>query len=374
MLRLLLTAGIVCAALADSTCVDCPEYHALSAKDKSDVLWEKITNSSYSKPFPNDWYSSLEMLKLFTESMDEPFDRFSDEFPAGRLRLIHSLGAIAKVSFVSANSSYTGMFQGADYGFARLSLARKPDPFAPGMAVKLLRDSSYSANIICMYGLDGQTSYNFFENQFKTWIADPTEASLKVLLKRFETGALNATHLAVDGLATATQTGEMVPNPSAPGALYFVPNPALVFGDDPHDFRDDLVSLPSGTKLYDVIATTTPCLCSGQPCNNVSDCADTVRVGELVMQSEFVASQWGDQGIFFQHYRHTKKEVRTCAYSVPLSDDYCVRMAGDHDKMCWSGDADCPSVPHSDPPVATKGCPMGDMLRRLREAASIALD
>jgi len=34
--------------------------------------------------------------------------------------------------------------------------------------VKFLRDGMYSANLLAMFGFDGQTSFNFFKNRWTT--------------------------------------------------------------------------------------------------------------------------------------------------------------------------------------------------------------
>ena len=85
------------------------------------------------------------------------------------------------------------MFKGADTGYARLSSAKPSDTkagkesLAPGMGVKLLRDWHDSANFVCMYSVDGQSSLNFFENDFVNHIPDVHSLALKPLEARFAT-------------------------------------------------------------------------------------------------------------------------------------------------------------------------------------------
>ena len=56
----------------------------------------------------------------------------------------------------------------------RLSLALEPDTSklntAPGMGLKFLRDGMDSANLVAMYSVDGQESWNFFKNDFSNHI------------------------------------------------------------------------------------------------------------------------------------------------------------------------------------------------------------
>ena len=57
------------------------------------------------------------------------------------------------------NHQYTGMFQGSDTGLIRLSVAAPVDKtgplMIPSLAIKLLRDSYDSANVVAMPSMDG---------------------------------------------------------------------------------------------------------------------------------------------------------------------------------------------------------------------------
>lgn len=108
------------------------------------------------------------------ESMDKSFTVAGDEMPSDRLKYIHSVGATGKVKFVHKGGKYTGIFQGADYGLIRLSSAAEPSssqPLAPGMGLKFLRDGVDSANLVSMFGVNGQPDdWNFFSNDFSNHI------------------------------------------------------------------------------------------------------------------------------------------------------------------------------------------------------------
>merc|ERR1711939_1041972 len=83
----------------------------------------------------------------------------SDQFPEGRLKLIHSVGWVSKIKFDwnDAAKKYSGQFQpgNADYGICRFSSATPPtkDATGPGISVKLLRDGVASGNFVSMYDL-----------------------------------------------------------------------------------------------------------------------------------------------------------------------------------------------------------------------------
>ena len=59
--------------------------------------------------------------------------------------------------------------RGANQGIIRLSYIAKPNPLKPvgfdprpSMGIKFLRDGMDSANLVAMFSLNGQQSYNFF--------------------------------------------------------------------------------------------------------------------------------------------------------------------------------------------------------------------
>ena len=129
-------------------------------------------------------------------SQDPVFDTPGDELECGwtscRNKTIHAQGNVAKIQWKDfGGHPYTGMFKGADTGFARLSVAKPVDTktpnLAPGMAVKLLRDGEDSANFVCMFSVDGQDSLDFFANDFVNHIPEPTSLALKPLKARFAT-------------------------------------------------------------------------------------------------------------------------------------------------------------------------------------------
>ena len=53
--------------------------------------------------------------------MNEPFDEIGDEMDC-REKIVHMQGNVAKVQWIDFEEhNYTGIFQGADTGFVRLS-------------------------------------------------------------------------------------------------------------------------------------------------------------------------------------------------------------------------------------------------------------
>jgi hypothetical protein len=67
--------------------------------------------------------------------MSPTFDTVSDAMPdtvlgTTRIKYIHSVGAVSKCKFISTGDHlYTGIFEGADHGLCRLSVAAEPNYF-----------------------------------------------------------------------------------------------------------------------------------------------------------------------------------------------------------------------------------------------------
>lgn len=106
------------------------------------------------------------------------------------------------------------------------------------------------------------------------------------------------------------QDGSAAGSVKTPTQIYFVPNPTLrnTISTAPHDFRDDLTAIPAGTKVYDVYGTDMQIRKSIWPWVTARYARErrnsAVKIGELVTQSEFTLSQFGDTGIFFKHQRY----------------------------------------------------------------------
>ena len=153
-------------------------YLASSATSKMNSLWSEVTADSNPGEFP----SKLGLAGIFVESMEPTFSTKGDAMEGGyfgshRTKYIHSVGAHGKVVLNSTGAHpFTGLFQGANHGIVRLSSAAKPElgtsaPLGPGMGLKFLRDGIDSANLVAMYGVNGQPGeWNFFAHEFQNHI------------------------------------------------------------------------------------------------------------------------------------------------------------------------------------------------------------
>ena len=99
----------------------------------------------------------------------------------------------------------------------RLSLAKEPvtskstpegahDNFAPGIALKCFRSGKDSANMIAMYSVEGQKSWNFFKNNFTNHI--PEEANTFMMKKVAETFSKATPYVATLGTTKAASIDE----------------------------------------------------------------------------------------------------------------------------------------------------------------------
>jgi len=105
--------------------------------------------------------------------MSPTFETVSDAMPetwtgSTRTKYIHSVGVVSKCKFVSTGDhAYTGIFEGADTGFCRLSAAAEPtssQPLAPGLSLKFLRTGVPSSDLVALFSVNGNPvgDWNFF--------------------------------------------------------------------------------------------------------------------------------------------------------------------------------------------------------------------
>jgi hypothetical protein len=272
-------------------------YQNLSAQEKQDLLWNEISKSHEQDPLPpftgNSFTEVLTKLKgLF--NLGPSFDHSSDELPEGRVKIIHATGSVAKVSFIPVpNHPFTGIYKTGAVGIARLSLATPPadDTYIPGMAVKFLISQNPSVNLHVINQLEGQKeNWNFFAKDFSNQIPHPTSWTLSAIEKIFEWTRDPANNLPLWHLAAWTGEGHSQEIPVYPERLYFRPSSQvsnLIAESSREDFRDSLLKVPEG-PLYEVYGQYQ---------------GEEYHVGTLVLDSPLLASNYGDQNLFFQHQR-----------------------------------------------------------------------
>ena len=280
--------------------VSSDEFLTLSAAEKNEIIFGNCLENTT----PADWIPALEMVGLFLESMCPTIRAQGDELPmetiithhVDRRKYIHTVGTVAQVEWQNLGGHpYTGLFEGASQGIVRLSLTLEPDTSklntAPGLGLKFLRDGMDSANLVAMYSVDGQESWNFFKNDFTNHIPAGGIALLPVSLK-FAEATMYIQEVALSDWAMYDEAGIPVSSAVFPYSLRFHPTGDIMFSDTyvrPH--TEDLVTIPNGSTLYEVYAMDQPEELGGTE----------VHIADLVMVSDMITSSWGDQHLFFRH-------------------------------------------------------------------------
>ena len=290
-------------------------YDSLSAETKADLLW---VNGALRSEYNEGELPALKKTNtgaMISSILWDKVRKQQDVAPEMKIKPIHAHGAMAKVKFVPTDSTYTGLFQGSEHGFLRLSVTEDPagPGFQPGLAWKAFVDGKPSQNVSALYTLEGQgNNYNIFANEMSSYVLPQGDGSLGGLVL-FSLVTTKPTLLRVDDMAEVKQDGSTVSKPKAPTQVYFVPHAEVkgLFSTAAHDFRNDLTSLTPGTKVYDIYATSaeikTSLFKSTRERYARERRASAKKIGEMVLTSEFVASEFGDSGVFFKHQRHEDK-------------------------------------------------------------------
>ena len=275
------------------------KYYNLKANNKMDLLWDKINQNNT----PLGFYSTSALAGIFFEDMKTSFDIVGDELPAGRKKLIHTVGRVAKTEFISTKDHpYTGIFEGCSNVLLRASVAKATDPskntaegalanFTPGFGIKFLRDGFPSANLIAMYGVDGQNSWNFFKNDFSNHIPAATGGAVKALALKFSSGTPYVQNIGLKDLALINCKGEIRTKARYPFKLIFRPHKDLKTSHPDNykiDYMDQLKNVKIGINIYDVYAIDQP--------NSTEK-----LIGSIKTTSNFMSSYWGDESLFFRH-------------------------------------------------------------------------
>ncbi len=288
------------------------EYETWSACSKRDHLW---TNGALRTQFseempalePVDVFGLLEGI-LWAKVKDK-----KDVAPPGYEKPIHAHGVMAKTRFVPAEGSpYTGIFEGSNCGLLRLSVTGDPADrgFAPGFAWKAFVDGKPSQNVSALYTLTGQgENHDIFANELSQYVLPELNESV-VTTSIFSLVTRKPTRLMTEDMAEVRENGEEVISSVSPTQIYFAPSEDVtgLFDTAPHDFREDLIGLDAGTKVYDVYATSDYIKESLFPSLNKVYARErrngAVKIGEMYLDSPFISSAFGDEGIFFKHQRY----------------------------------------------------------------------
>jgi len=266
-------------------------YETKSAKDKAGMINSLVKEDTAVGSYPN-------ALGIFTESVRYSFEPPSDIFTMpDRKKYIHSVGVVAPFKFVRTGGSYTGIFEGADYGLIRFSSAVQPSSsggFTPGAGIKFFRDGIPSANFVAMPTLDAQSCSepNFFAKTFTNHPGGGSGFQLELLAKKFWQGSSCPHMVGLSDVATFDQNGNKAANPVFPFELHLVPASGIDVQIPCDDYEKtgiaNLRKLSAGTKLFEVQAAAHPG-------------AAFETIGHFELTDSPASSKFGDEKLFFRH-------------------------------------------------------------------------
>lgn len=276
------------------------DYQTKKAIEKQQLIWEQIELSKYDK-LPVKGVNGFDMLNLFkVKYLTKTISHQSDEMPVSRKKIIHTYGSVAKITFIPADYTpkYTGLFDCIVPGICRASVVMyDKNNLQPGLALKFFVDAHSSLNTVALHTIDGQgKNYNFFEYPFSNIIPPAKSVFMRNVLDFFTKAARvfnpdgNAMKVSITPFSKIRVDGKLETTPVAPKQLYFHSNSKCNSDpDDSRDFRIKLGELPAGIKLFDVFVKK----------SDITD--ELLLIGEIRLDSKFIASKYGDEKLFFQH-------------------------------------------------------------------------
>lgn len=265
-------------------------YESQTADTKMTLLWNNIDGDHTSSTYPF-------IGGIVTESVQTTFDNHADVMPEGRVKYIHSMGAVCKFSMTTvASSPFTGIFAPGEtaHGLIRLGSAlpvTKTTGVVPGVGVKFLRTGVEAANYVALNNLGPlpDNSYNFFQLPLTTHIPAPGALAQKILAKKFIQASQCITMVGLSDVCTYHTNGTKVDKVVFPYKLDMTSSYALPNVPTDQDGLQTLLSrIPANTKLYDITAYTSK---GGLP----------MHIGAMVLNGTCVNSKFGDEHLFFRH-------------------------------------------------------------------------
>mmetsp|Transcript_35266 Transcript_35266/g.43129 ORF Transcript_35266/g.43129 Transcript_35266/m.43129 type:complete len:331 (+) Transcript_35266:183-1175(+) len=212
-----------CVYPQDTEQLDTPDYQALSAICKDELIWTKVLQDTRRERF----YTGYEFTSLFDQDMNLTYDVVTDTMPKDRLKKTHPVGTMSKIEVIPhPDQPYTGMFKGVKHGMMRISDTTKTTPTVqktnPGFGIKFLRDGMTSANILAMFHFDGQSSWNFFKNRWTTILREPNnECARRTIGKHLATVTDHIGGTSVMEVAEYDQYGNKEAEPHWPFQIEF---------------------------------------------------------------------------------------------------------------------------------------------------------
>jgi hypothetical protein len=253
------------------------------AHETQNDLWQKISACPYEilPPLREDKFFEHLWASFLAQDISSPLDELKP-FEASIFR--H--GSVAKIRFVAHKKhEYTGIFQTGAAGIIRISW----ENCIPALQLKFFVDDNFSLNMRAVENIIDQNSHqSFFARSFSN-----ERPIFQSSFWKFAAWLCAYNKLSYPGSSIAfariENNGKLCYKYKAPSCLYFVPSKEVIlksFYMGFQDFREELALLEPPVILYQVMA------CAEQG-------ADAEVIGDIVLESPFVASAFGDQQLFF---------------------------------------------------------------------------
>lgn len=247
-----------------------------------------------SKPLhPMGVTASVELSKLELED----FDKLGWES-----RAADEVLAKAQASGEGA-SLFGGLLEGCQSALIRVSEAvpygfqlplRPAFGHVPGMSLKCLVDGAPSADLVFLDTMEGQGDVSYpFERTLSSILSPGQRSETHAISALFNSIERDAAHIATAPLASVYPNGKRVEQPRIPYQLHFVGSAAAreAYCDVNEDIRVNLAqSYRTGDCLGYIYAARTP----GEL---------GIPILKLCLRSNFVASAFDDEDLFFRHNR-----------------------------------------------------------------------
>jgi len=163
------------------------------------------------------------------------------------------------------------------------------------LSIKLLRDKVPSANVVAMFALDGQESWNFFKNDFSNHVPVPKQSSVVLAAGSLKFASVTPfIHtIGLNNWGEYDEKGQTVEGSKVKNPFQIIFRPTTEVNKlFPETYKEDvtvqLQKIPAGTVIYTVLAVEEP---GSAP----------VKIGAIKSKSKFVTSKFGDKDLFFKH-------------------------------------------------------------------------
>lgn len=280
-----------------------------SARAKLDQLWQQIESTRHPSLPP---YDDIDVPGMLLGKLRYKVEHASDFRPTKWKKWIHRRAVVAKATYKSVGGhAYTGLWaEQAAPVLLRMSLTYDPAKrgVAPGIAIKFLVDGQPSRDLSLLTGLDSQgQDYQFFKMTFSNVVAPSEKMGARIVARIFNRVDKPSNRIGVSHLGDVTAAGAPV-KPAVSPLHIFARGPADFSKATPaRDIREDFIRMPPRTTpILEVFA---------RPGGAREDYDDVewdllrtyesraVKIGEIRLDSAFVASEFGDDQLFFRHER-----------------------------------------------------------------------